>query len=140
MAATTLAAMVGVVVPRAWGTPLTGTAYCLCGAHTTTSVWVTNVARLIARLALLASPGGDAPESGQTSVTLGSTHSRLTLALTSHIITVIVLSPHRVTDTSLAALAGCDTPCAKRTFVTTATFDSWPAGTDSRWALALFRN
>ena len=105
MAATTLAAMVGVVVPRAWGTPLTGTAYCLCGAHTTASVWVTDVARLIARLALLAPSGGDAPESSQTSVALGSTHSRLALTLASHIVTVIVLGPHWVADTSLAALA-----------------------------------
>ena len=105
MATTTLAAMVGVVVPRAWGTPLTGTAYCLCGAHTTTSVWVTNVARLIARLALLAPPRGDAPEPGQTSITLGSTHTRLALTLASHIIAVIVFSTHRVADTSFAALA-----------------------------------
>ena len=140
MAATALASMVGVVVPRAWGTPLTGTAHCLCGAHTSTSVRVADVARLIARLALLAPPGGDSPESGQTSVTLGSTHSWLALALTSHIITVIVLSPHWVAYTSFAALARSDAPCTKRTFVTTATFDSWPARTDSRWALALFRN
>ena len=105
MAATALTAMVGVVVPRAWGTPLTGTAYSLCGADTTTSVWVTDVTRLIARLALLAPPGGDAPESGQTSVTLGSTHSRLALTLAGHIIAVIVLSTHRVTDTSPAALS-----------------------------------
>ena len=105
MAATTLAAMVGVVVPRAWGTPLTGAAYCLCGANTTASVWVTDVARLIARLALLAPPRGDAPESSKTSVTLGSTYSRLALTLAGHIIAVIVLSTHRVADTSLAALA-----------------------------------
>ena len=105
MAATALASMVGVVVPRAWCTPFTSTAYCLYGANTTTSVWVADVAGLIARLALLASPGGDAPESSQTSVALGSTHSRLALTLASHIVTVIVLGPHWVADTSLAALA-----------------------------------
>ena len=105
MAATALAAMVGVVVPCAWCTPLTSTAHCLYGANTPTSIWVADVARLIARLTLFAPPGGDAPESSQASVTLGSTHSRLALTLASHIVTVIVLGPHWVADTSLAALA-----------------------------------
>ena len=140
MTAAALTTMIGVIIPSARSTSFTGSTYCLLGTNTATGVWVADVTRLIARLALLAASGGEVPKPSQASVALCSTHSGLTLAQACHVIAVIVFSSHWVTNTCLATLARSNSPCARGAFVTTTTNDSWSAGTDSTCALALFRN